>query len=357
MQRPSWYQRPLLWPKTTHAYWWLELRSGAATSKLDINFEDRAAFANVTGEGLQRSKSFADDMHSEELHGNLWDKQFGNRFFFWMQLTAGMALCSTLDQSVEKIFGAPYCRDTISGSPVSPGCRTYLRSRPAGGHNTAWNSFGAYEPAVAMVREEWARAAYHVLADEKDVDAQPCPHIPALPAGVSYLAVYFRCGDFVDNTKHAFIDSGWLKRFVPVVSAAAGAEFTVLFGNRRVHAGRGADVCTGMFATLERLLVNMTRGMTLLVAPEGYDDDPRVGVVRDLRCMSQSSVLVDYSLGSSFGWVASLLHNGCAAVVPHAAFAAAHSAGERSAMNRPGTARTRLVGILPGDLVKHIGRR
>ena len=112
-----------------------------------------------------------------------------------------------------------------------------------------------------------------------------------------------------------------------------------------------------MFATLERLLVNMTRGMTLLVAPEGYDDDPRVGVVRDLRCMSQSSVLVDYSLGSSFGWVASLLHNGCAAVVPHAAFAAAHSAGERSAMNRPGTARTRLVGILPGDLVKHIGRR
>ena len=30
MQRPAWYQRPLLWPKTTHAYWWLELKSGAA---------------------------------------------------------------------------------------------------------------------------------------------------------------------------------------------------------------------------------------------------------------------------------------------------------------------------------------
>ena len=95
-------------------------------------------------------------------------------------------------------------------------------------------------------------------------------------------------------------------------------------------------------------------GATVLVAPGGYDKDPHVGLVRDLRCMTQSVAFVDYSYASSIGYVASFLHNGCAAVVPH--FAPGVKAGKTpaSAFSRPANARTRLVEVLQGDLVKHI---
>ena len=63
---------------------------------------------------------------------------------------------------------------------------------------------------------------------------------------------------------------------------------------------------------------------------------------------------VDYSYASSIGYVASFLHNGCAAVVPH--FAPGVKAGKTpaSAFSRPANPRTRLVEVLQGDLVKHI---
>ena len=139
------------------------------------------------------------------------------------------------------------------------------------------------------------------------------------------------------------------------VSAAANVEYTVLFGNRGVHGdGASKKICEGYFAALAQELRNAT-GTTVLVAPEGYDKDPHVGLVRDLRCMAQSVAFVDYSYASSIGYVASFLHNGCAAVVPH--FAPGVKAGKTpaSAFSRPANPRTRLVEVLQGDLVKHIG--
>ena len=95
-------------------------------------------------------------------------------------------------------------------------------------------------------------------------------------------------------------------------------------------------------------------GTTVLVAPGEYDKDPHVGLVRDLRCMTQSVAFVDYSYASSIGYVASFLHNGCAAEVPH--FAPGVKAGKTPspALSRPAHPRTRLVKVLQSDLVKHI---
>ena len=323
-------------------------------SKRDVEVADELAGArNLTWHALQRSTFFQRDQH---FGGRLWRSQFGNQFFFWMELAGGTALCSTLDQQSPKIFNENYCREEIRGAPGSPGCRAFLRNRNATGDNTAWHSWGAYAPAVAMIREEWMRAAYHVMKDTVNLDERPCLHIPALPTGASYLGVYFRCGDIATSysSQYSFLDPQWLRRFLPSVSAAANVEYTVLFGNRGVHgSGASKSICEGYFAVLAQKLRNMT-GTTVLVVPEGYDKNPHVGLVRDLRCMAQSVAFVDYSYASSIGYVASFLHNGCAAVVPH--FAPGVKAGKTpaSAFSRPANARTRLVEVLQGDLVKHI---
>ena len=185
--------------------WFLPVRSDVSCASLilgaipgevserAIEVKDELSGAkDLTWEAFQRSRFYQRDQH---VGGRLWGSQFGNQFFFWMELTSGTALCSTLDQRVPKIFNQHYCREEIVGAPDSPGCRAFLRNRPPAGDNTAWHSWGAYAPAVAMIREEWMRAAYHVMKDTPDLDARPCVHVPALPAGASYLGVYFRCGE------------------------------------------------------------------------------------------------------------------------------------------------------------------
>ena len=346
--------------------WFLPVRSDVSCASLilgaipgevserAIEVKDELSGAkDLTWEAFRRSRFYQRD---QNFGGRLWGSQFGNQFFFWMELTSGTALCSTLDQRVPKIFNQHYCREEIVGAPDSPGCRAFLRNRPPAGDNTAWHSWGAYAPAVAMIREEWMRAAYHVMKDTPDLDARPCVHVPALPAGASYLGVYFRCGDIATRYRasYSFLDPQWLRQFLPSVSAAANVEYTVLFGNRGVHGDGGSKVvCERYFAALAQELRNAT-GTTVLVAPEGYDKDPHVGLVRDLRCMAQSVAFVDYSYASSIGYVASFLHNGCAAVVPH--FAPGVKAGKTPspAFSRPANPRTRLVEVLQGDLVKHI---
>ena len=323
-------------------------------SKRDVEVADELAGAsNLTWQALQRSSFYQQD---QKFGGRLWSSQFGNQFFFWMELAGGMALCSALDQQLPKRFGENYCREEIRGGPESPGCRTFLRNRPPTGSNTAWHSWGAYAPATAMIREEWMRAAYHVMKDTADLDERPCLHIPALPTGASYLGVYFRCGDIATryNSQYSFLDPQWLRRFLPTVSTAANVEYTVLFGNRGVHgSGASKSICEGYFAVLVQLLQNVS-GTTVLVAPEAYDKNSRVGLVRDLRCMAQSVAFVDYSYASSIGYVASFLHNGCVAVLPHFVTGVKAGKAPSPALSRPSNLRTRLVEVLQGDLVKHI---
>ena len=90
-----------------------------------------------------------------------------------MESVTGSALYATLGQVSDKTFDLDYCRDEIRGAPDAPGCRACLQNRPRTGSYTAWWSWGAYEPAIAMIHEEWARAAFRVMRDAPGLDERP----------------------------------------------------------------------------------------------------------------------------------------------------------------------------------------
>mmetsp|Transcript_11694 Transcript_11694/g.36057 ORF Transcript_11694/g.36057 Transcript_11694/m.36057 type:complete len:242 (-) Transcript_11694:246-971(-) len=216
-------------------------------------------------------------------------------FFFWMEATAAAALCGTLTQSHKKIWNANYCRDEIRGARDSPGCRAFVQDRAPVKDNCAWHAWGAYEFAEAMIREEWARAAWELFRTAPAVDERPCAHVPGLPANASYAVVYFRCGDIATTfaNSYGFLHPDWLRGFLPTLVNDAAADYVLLLGNRGSHGDqRPRTLCEGYFGELKKHVASMT-SKPVLVAPEGFDDNARWGIIRDIRCMTQSAALVD----------------------------------------------------------------
>lgn len=94
-------------------------------SRRDVEVADElAGVSNLTWQALQRSSFY---QHDQNFGGRLWRSQFGNQFFFWIELAGGTALCSALDQQSPKIFGEKYCREEIRGGPESPAHRQQHR--------------------------------------------------------------------------------------------------------------------------------------------------------------------------------------------------------------------------------------
>ena len=169
--------------------------------------------------------------------------------------------------------------------------------------------------------------------------------------------VYFRCGDIATTfaNSYGFLHPDWLRGFLPTLVNDAAADYVLLLGNRGSHGDqRSRTLCEGYFGELKKHVASMT-SKPVLVAPEGFDDDnARWGIIRDIRCMTQSAALVDYTYASSFGYVASLLHNGCASVIPH--FEPGAKAGKTppASFQRPPNPRARLVTVGQRHLVKKI---
>ena len=293
----------------------------------------------------------------------LWNSQFGNQFFFWMELAAEKALCENWTQDESKIFNVNYCRDEIHGGGVQ--CSEFLRLHPPEEARCSWSARGAYAPAAAIIREEWERAAFLILRNQTDLHQWPCPHVPNLPLGADYAAIYVRCGDYATTNK-MFLNTSLLRRVVPAM-LEGNVSHILIFGNRGVHinlksrrpvvvsAKDGERQCITYFDHLKTVIQNLTH-KTVLVVPEQYAGKNKnlaqVTLVRDLRCMTQSHVLVDFSLGSSFGYVATFLHNGCATFLP---FHSANIDGSIAAsqMHSIGT-RQRFFQLRKGDFLPFI---
>ena len=256
---------------------------------------------------------------------NVWDTQFGNQFYEWVETYAEHALCGNLEQKHHKIFNLDYCRATIAGTEHSDACTEFVRARnvrKSGKLECTWGAFG-YGPVMPLVRAEWAQAAHEVLSSAQLEHEQPCSYVQGLPPGVPYVAVHLRCGDVVnggfERKGHIHIKHTWLERFMPYV--ARDVDYIVVLGNRGVHSSddsheskRIAQVCTVLFGELRVKLASMT-GKTVLIAPELRMN--RVNLVRDTRCMSQSHSLISLSLKSSFTHWQLMLHNGCSTYQPY----------------------------------------
>ena len=92
-----------------------------------------------------------------------------------------------------------------------------------------------------------------------------------------------------------------------------GIQHIVLLGNRKAHGGGSGLTCNSKFDKMADFIANITKAK-VHIAPELFG---LIGLLRDIRCMTQSLHLIISSFGSSIGYVLSLLHRGCASYQPY----------------------------------------
>lgn len=285
-----------------------------------------------------------------------WENRFGNQMYVWAQAFVDNALCGAVRATDPRILNADYCRQPVVGDLTSERCRRWIRARDSGNQKCEWHAWG-YGLALEELRDEFVRATYSVLRNASLDKEPPCAHVDTLPRGAPYAALYYRCGDFLNSRYsgavtdkkmgHTFVSFPWFAKFVP--AAVAGLDHIVIFGNRNVHSGAPGRVneaygnaCTDLFERLRRFLAKTT-GATVHIAP---DLSGRVPLVRDMRCMSQSRVLVAGSTASSFAYWQTLLHAGCASYQPH------HANTTHLFSQHRLTARQRFVTASPAELLR-----
>ena len=236
-----------------------------------------------------------------------WRSQFGNAWFFWAQDFTDQLLCGTQRQSSsealdEKFLRLPYCRQDAAIEDRDALCRrwTYARDYDGSRPTCVWYSYG-YSLVLPALQEEWIRGTFLALQSQGLEHELPCSHVQTLPKGVAFAAVHIRCGDIAKRggqKQHQMLDPAWLQNFLPI--ATEGIQHIILLGNRNEHSKSGLEVvCDARFKKMAEFMENITNA-TVHIAPVLTGT---LGLLRDIRCMSQSLQLIISSIGSSFGYL------------------------------------------------------
>ncbi|CAE7708015.1 pebA [Symbiodinium sp. CCMP2592] len=161
--------------------------------------------------------------------------------------------------------------------------------------------------------DHFGNAWFYWAEEFTDRSEAACSNVKTLPVGAAFAAIHMRCGDIgkAGFSQHYMLDPAWLRNFLPVVTK--GIQHIVLLGNRKNHGGGSGLTYRSKFDKLAGFIENITTAK-VHIAPELFG---LIGLLRDIRCMTQSLHLIISSFGSSIGYVLSLLYRGCASYQPY----------------------------------------